>query len=108
MRRIAATMAIAAGAFVLINPGAAHAAPTVCKSGINRYMPNAPDKGSAVCTSGSGSFRLLLTCSTRSSGGTLRTFAGPWRLVGAPGTKTSSATCPSTRPWGVNTRVDFP
>lgn len=107
MRKIAAVMVIAAGAFVLINPGAAHAAPTVCKSGVNRYMPSAPDKGSALCTSGSGRFRLHLTCSTKSSGGSTRLFSGPWRSVGTPGTKSSAATCPLTRPWGVGTSVDF-
>jgi hypothetical protein len=107
LKKFAAAMAIAAGAFVLITPGTAHATPTVCKSGVNRYMPDAPDKGSALCTAGSGSFRLHLTCSNKSSGGVTRTFSGPWRVVGTPGTKSSAATCPSERPWGVATRVEF-
>ncbi len=105
MRKFAAAaMAVAAGTAVLITPVAAHAEPRICKAGINRYMPGAPDKGSASCTSGDGLYRVFMTCSAKATGGDTKNFSGPYRV---PGTRSSAATCGSTRPWAISVRVDW-
>ncbi|GAA4049122.1 hypothetical protein GCM10022248_15080 [Nonomuraea soli] len=95
MRKLAASLALAVGAFVLVNPSPALAVPSGCTAwniyanGTSRTI----DGGTAKCTGGTGHFRALLYCTDDPKSGWGTYYKSAW--VRTPGT--SSLLCPRSQ-----------
>ncbi|GAA5048891.1 hypothetical protein HNP84_000094 [Thermocatellispora tengchongensis] len=103
MRKLAATLAIAAGTFVLVNPSPAQALPSGCVKGIGYASTtgHATDYGYARCEKGTGHVRVMVYCTNNPASGGAANYYGPW--VGVP--YTSTKFCPSTRPYAISTLI---
>lgn len=98
MKKLAATLAMAAGTLVLINPSPAFAWPTGCSAKASHRLPTSPDIGTAKCTGGSGHVRVVVYCTANPKTGYGAYHYGPWART--PGS--SGKECPSKQKYIVS------
>ncbi|GAA4049115.1 hypothetical protein GCM10022248_15070 [Nonomuraea soli] len=88
MRKLAASLALAAGTFVLTNPSPALALPSGCSAWNVYPSRNHPtDGGQAQCTRGTGHVRAIVYCTKDPQTGWGSYYYSTWVSVGQKATK---------------------